>query len=65
MTWSHPDLTLLGWTPTEGQWATGTAIAIGVVAGLGILLAWKRARRLALAIALTAVVSWYLLQGRH
>jgi hypothetical protein len=63
MTLDYPDLTLLGWTPTDDQWTAAVAVVIGAAgAGLVMILS-RRARRavLAGAVALAVCLAWWFL----
>lgn len=59
----YPDVTLLGWTPTDDQWTAAAAVAIGALAAGLVMILWRRARRavLAAALAIAVTLAWWFL----
>jgi hypothetical protein len=55
-----PDVTVGGWTPTDAQWTAATAVTVGALAALLLMLAWRRTRKavLALVISVTLLFLW-------
>jgi hypothetical protein len=56
-----PDLTILGWTPTDDQWTAAVAVAIGAIAAVLLMAMWRRARKAVIAATLAVVlfVVWW------
>lgn len=61
---SYLDVTVLGWTPTDAEWAVLAAILAGAAATVLLMGAWRRARKAfllsLLGIALLAL--WFRLR---
>jgi hypothetical protein len=51
-----PDVTVLGWTPTDEQWTALLAVLAGAAAALLFMALWRKARRALIAAAITAAV---------
>ncbi|MCX6431504.1 MAG: hypothetical protein NTX29_01520 [Actinobacteria bacterium] len=55
-----PDLTIGGWTPTQGQWTAAIAVAAGILGTLLLIALGRRARKALVigVISITAAVVW-------
>jgi hypothetical protein len=55
-----PDVTIGGFTPTDGQWTAATAVAVGVVGTLLLIAIWRRARKAFLVglVTVAAAAAW-------
>jgi len=51
-----PDVTVLGWTPTDQQWTAFVAVLVGAAAAVVFLSVMRKARKVVLGAVLTAVV---------
>ena len=49
-----PDVTILGWTPSDQQWTALLAVLAGVAAALLFLTLWRKARRALIGALITA-----------
>ncbi len=55
-----PDITIGGWTPTQGQWTAALAVAAGVLGTLLLISLGRRARKVLVVgvVSITAAVRW-------
>jgi hypothetical protein len=55
-----PDITIGGWTPTQGQWTAAIAVAAGVLGTLLLISLGRRALKVLIigVISITAAVLW-------
>ena len=55
-----PDLTIGGWTPTQGQWTAAIAVTAGILGTLLLMALGRRARKALVVgvISITAAVLW-------
>jgi hypothetical protein len=51
-----PDVTVLGWAPTDEQWTAFLAVLVGAAAAVLFLSIWRKARKALLGAVLTAIV---------
>jgi hypothetical protein len=55
-----PDISIGGFTPTDGQWTAATAVAVGIVGMLLLIAIWRRARMAFLLglVTVAAAAAW-------
>jgi hypothetical protein len=51
-----PDVTVLGWTPSDQQWTALVAVVAGAAAAVLFLAVWRKARRAVLGALITGAV---------
>jgi hypothetical protein len=50
-----PDITVLGWTPTDQQWTAVIAVLAGAAAAVVFLTLWRKTRRAVLGAVVVAI----------